>query len=51
LEEEMLPVVFQGKDTKFRARYVEPNGPARGWVGREEVDIRLEEKTISKRNN
>jgi hypothetical protein len=40
----MLPVVFQGKDTKFRAQYVEPSGPARGSVGREEVGIRLEDK-------
>jgi hypothetical protein len=41
------PALLQGKNTKFRAGYMR----VRGRVGREEVDIRLEQKTITNRNN
>jgi hypothetical protein len=43
-EEDLLPAVLPGKGTKFRTEYVGLKSRSRGGVGREEVDIRVEEK-------
>jgi len=40
-------VLLQGKNTKFKAGYI----GLRDRVGREEVDLRLEQKTITNGNN
>jgi len=42
---------LQGKNTKIRAGYIGLNIFPRGREGREEVDIRLEEKNINNGNN
>jgi hypothetical protein len=43
----LRPAVFQDKNTTFRGGYIGLNGWSRGRVGREVLDIRLEEKTIT----
>ena len=43
----LTSAVLQGKNTKHRARYVGLKSWSRGRVGREEADIRREEKTVT----